>query len=212
MYWHDHKTVFSKNSTNSNDSVRIQHIGCKQELSASFETKPIYVTKGHETNDRGQESRQWIGRRRLCLERQRHHPQDHRWSPGGAEADSPGLRPGNPPPVNTALKGRDGTALPHAISVIGQVPPRRGGILGGGSPQGASPGLSSCAPPGLHTDLIRAQPHPDNSCFHPLSPCHRATVLSSLHPLRLCVPPSPRTNPSSSTATPATWWRSTDCL
>jgi hypothetical protein len=93
--------------------------------------------------------------------------QGHRWSPGGAEADSPGQRPGNPPAVNTALKGRDRTALTHAISVAGDVSPLQGGMRGGGPTQGASPGLSSCAPPGLHTDLIRGQPHPDNSCLHP---------------------------------------------
>ena len=36
-------------------------------------------------------------------------------SPGGAKADSPGQRPGNPPPMSPALKGRDACAPTHAI-------------------------------------------------------------------------------------------------
>jgi hypothetical protein len=71
--------------------------------------------------------------------------------------------------VNTALTGRDGTDLTHAIGVAGHVPPFQGGIRGGGLTQGVSPGLSSCAPPGLHTDRIRAQPYSDNSCLHPFA-------------------------------------------
>jgi len=96
-----------------------------------------------------------MGHRKRCEESQRHHAARSQMEP--RRGGFPGQRPGNPPPVNTALKGRDGTALPHAISVTGQVPPLRGGIRGGG-PQGWRPGLSSCAPPGLHTDLIRSHP------------------------------------------------------
>ncbi len=68
-------------------------------------------------------------------------PQGHRGSPAGAEADSPGQRPGIPPPENTALKGRKGTPLTHAISVTGQVPPLQGGIRRGGPPRAGALGF-----------------------------------------------------------------------
>jgi hypothetical protein len=62
-------------------------------------------------------------------------PPRHRWSPVGAEADSPWQRPGNPPPENTALKGRDSpmlSASPAKFRLFeagyGAVAPRAGAL------------------------------------------------------------------------------------
>jgi hypothetical protein len=111
-----------------------------------------------------------------------------RWSPGGAEADSPGQRPGNSPtPIPSPERAPEPEPrAPPWVSVGSRVVRRisqgwrpgfllvhgwcvafpRAGALGfcwftGGASHfpGHRPGLSACAPPGLHPDRIRPQPH-----------------------------------------------------
>jgi hypothetical protein len=127
--------------------------------------------RGYETNDSGQARRRWIGRRRLCPERQRHYAarlQDG--APEGRKPIAQGNALGIRPPPYQALKGRPSQSPGHRpgfLLVHGWcVAFPRAGALGfcwftGGASHfpGHRPGLSACAPPGLHPDRIRPQPH-----------------------------------------------------